>query len=259
MRFNIRVLLVLFSLVMFWVSCDNRPSGDDEPDTPQTITTDSDNPDQPTVSISSFLGTFNMTCIETYNRTNEQWNVKISYTSARRNNGRTWVVISGLYYGKDFMNAYGYYDPDNKCIRIPANIPDNENTFYFTDDPNQTDYYAVFTPCLLTDDWSSFYYTQDDTDEMWLRVESNGQLRLGAAGGSSIEEGTFYDSYTFFYFYESTGKAPEDNYFYVFSNAVFTRTSYYSAPSQQKQRDMKKPNPAMLLRGQDVKALVVSR
>ena len=259
MRFTTRFVYVLFLLALVWTACDHRPIAGEKPDPPIVDPTDPGklDPEQPSVSISSFIGTFAMTCIETYDRTNEKWNVKISYTSAKRNNGQSWVVISGLYYGNDFMNAYGYYDPNNKCIRIPANIPDDENTFYFTDDSNQADYYALFTPCLLEDDWSSFYYTHDTEDEMWLRMESNGQLRLGAAGGSSIEAGTYFDSYTFYYYYASTGEEPDNNYFVVITDAVFTRINSYSAPLHH-QRHMKQLNHSMLLPGQKKNAEIVT-
>ena len=192
---------------------------------------------EPEVNLYTFIGSFHLTCIDTYDNSSDNWDIVISTTSAKRSNGRTWVKISGLYVGyTDFMNAYGYYDPNYHCIRIPAGVKDDENTFYFTDDSYQYFYYAVFTPCYALNN-GRFYSFQNENDEMWLRVQSDGTIAMTASEFPFVDSDKYGNAFTFYYYYEGTDYGPENNYLSVFKNVVLTRKSSYYEPARAPRRN----------------------
>ena len=190
---------------------------------------------EPEINLYTFIGSFSMSCKETYSGEihNNEWNVIISTTSSKRYNGYSWVQIKGLYFGDTpYLSAYGYYDPKYQCIRIPADIKDTDNPFIFVDDED-TEYYAVFTPCYaLFDSDGSFYHYHKSDDEMWLRVNESGRIVMTASEFPFTNTTRYGNAFTFFYYYSPSGEAPELNFFSVLTDVVLTRRSSYYEPAQ---------------------------
>ena len=234
MRKIIRFLLiVLFSLPMF-TSCDRRPG--DESDS-------AGNSSSSTTELSTFIGAFQLTATELL-ETPEQvsWYVTITSYPAQRSNLKSWVKIESLYGGREFFNAYGYYDSKYRCIRIPAGIiePDKNNAFCFPDVDKNTYYLASFMPCFTPNNGQIFYQLNDPSDEMWLCVQADGTLRLQASEFPSKELGLYANCFTIFFYYENdVSQGPENNYMTLIGDATLSRIT--SAPEHRTERAVSSP------------------
>lgn len=140
-----------------------------------------------TVTLSDFLGTYNVTA---YNWDSKQWEtwqgtrIEIESTNLFGPNS---VVVYGMMSGEgyDFFRALGKYDNTHKCIRLFSGW--GGGGFIFSNDPDVT-YRAYFYPILANNNESTCYYISTggcdgsaECGEAWLTINNNGSVSLGGS------------------------------------------------------------------------------